>query len=280
MPGPLAGAAIGGAMDIAGNIINNQANKNLAEQQQNWAQAQWEQQNNRDDELWNRQNEYNLELWNMQNEYNSPQAQMARFAEAGLNPHLIYGKGTAGTAGSVATQGIKSSDIKPYTRAQSQSVTRGLDVFGQYNQFKQLQAQTDNIKAQTAVAKQEALYKAQQTFLTAAQTDSTGQDLKLKKATYENQVDAAAANLELVGAKINKETEALETQKQSTESIRLQNNLKRYGVQPSDPLWLRAMSMGGEYFKTGKDLYNWLTEKGFPAAIENAKIKLKSNIKY
>lgn len=40
----------------------------------------------------------NLEMWNLQNAYNSPAAQMARFKEAGLNPHLMYGQGTPGNA--------------------------------------------------------------------------------------------------------------------------------------------------------------------------------------
>lgn len=39
-----------------------------------------------------------VEMWNMQNLYNSPAAQMRRYAEAGLNPHLIYGQGTPGNA--------------------------------------------------------------------------------------------------------------------------------------------------------------------------------------
>lgn len=40
----------------------------------------------------------NVQFWHMQNEYNSPKAQMQRFADAGLNPHLIYGQGTPGNA--------------------------------------------------------------------------------------------------------------------------------------------------------------------------------------
>jgi hypothetical protein len=40
----------------------------------------------------------NLEMWKLQNQYNSPQAQMQRLQEAGLNPHLMYGKGTVGNA--------------------------------------------------------------------------------------------------------------------------------------------------------------------------------------
>jgi len=41
-----------------------------------------------------------VEMWNQQNLYNSPQAQMARFTAAGLNPNLIYGQGSAGNASS------------------------------------------------------------------------------------------------------------------------------------------------------------------------------------
>lgn len=41
------------------------------------------------------------EAWNMANEYNTPAAQMARFKQAGLNPHLIYGKGDSGNAGAM-----------------------------------------------------------------------------------------------------------------------------------------------------------------------------------
>lgn len=48
------------------------------------------------------QNKYNLQMWNLQNQYNSPKAQMERFAEAGLNPNLIYTQGNAGNASPVA----------------------------------------------------------------------------------------------------------------------------------------------------------------------------------
>lgn len=41
------------------------------------------------------QNDRNLQLWNMQNEYNAPIQQMARLKEAGLNPNLVYGNGSA-----------------------------------------------------------------------------------------------------------------------------------------------------------------------------------------
>ncbi|QCS36431.1 minor capsid protein [Capybara microvirus Cap3_SP_374] len=42
-------------------------------------------------ELARLQNQMNIDQWNRENVYNSPQAQMARMKEAGLNPNLIYG---------------------------------------------------------------------------------------------------------------------------------------------------------------------------------------------
>lgn len=59
----------------------------------------------------NRQNKYEKSLaayqaqmneayLNQQNQYNSAVAQMARFREAGLNPHLIYGQGSPGNQSS------------------------------------------------------------------------------------------------------------------------------------------------------------------------------------
>lgn len=43
-----------------------------------------------------------LEMWNRQNEYNSPSSQMERYTNAGLNPNLIYGTGSA-SAGNAST---------------------------------------------------------------------------------------------------------------------------------------------------------------------------------
>lgn len=70
------GSAIGGLFGLVGSAMNYGFSKKLAEQQ----------------------NEYNLNMWNLQNEYNSPQAQMKRFEEAGLNPALIYSQGNPGNA--------------------------------------------------------------------------------------------------------------------------------------------------------------------------------------
>lgn len=81
------GSLLGGTISSVGNIAavkaQNKANKELA-------QYQYEQQK---------------QMIREQNAYNTPAAQMQRYQDAGLNPHLIYGDGkaSAGNQTSVAT---------------------------------------------------------------------------------------------------------------------------------------------------------------------------------
>lgn len=70
------GSAISGGFGIIGSLVNYGLQKKLAAQQ----------------------NQYNIEMWKLENEYNSPQAQMKRYEEAGLNPALMYGQVSSGNA--------------------------------------------------------------------------------------------------------------------------------------------------------------------------------------
>lgn len=54
----------------------------------------------------------NMELWNLQNAYNSPEAQMARYEKAGLNPNLIYDQ--SNTASGVPMLEAPKYDTGPY----------------------------------------------------------------------------------------------------------------------------------------------------------------------
>lgn len=90
----LAPYVISAVGSIGGAIATNRANKKLAQYSHN----------------------KNVEMWKMQNEYNSPANQMARFQAAGLNPNMIYDKGTAGNA---------------QTMPQYQALPSSGEVFGQ-----------------------------------------------------------------------------------------------------------------------------------------------------
>ena len=69
---------------------------------------------------------YNLELWNLTNQYNSPEAQMKRFQDAGLNPNLIYSQ--QNTAQSPASSSAAS--FRPQNSAQK-GMANAISMIGQ-----------------------------------------------------------------------------------------------------------------------------------------------------
>lgn len=83
---PLAPAVLGGLISGIGSLGSSLISNRGALSRQNLANMQ------------------NMKFWEMQNKYNTPKNQMSRLKDAGLNPNLIYGNGSAntGVAGSIA----------------------------------------------------------------------------------------------------------------------------------------------------------------------------------
>jgi len=188
-------AGIGQAgLQFLGNWQQNRANRKLAKEQRDWqreendrawqrTQQMWQDTNAYNERMWGKQNEYNeqqlreareydLARWHEQNRYNSPIEQMARMKQAGLSPHLMYGKGTVGQAGQLSTSPVttkapNASAVNAptpggYTRAQAQNVMAGINAFREIATLKNINAQTDNTAAQTNVARQDVRIKALQ----------------------------------------------------------------------------------------------------------------------
>lgn len=136
---------------------------------------------------------YNEKMWAKQNAYNHPTAQMSRLKEAGLNPHLIYGTSPSSAVGT-------AGELKAAQRNPMESVTKGLTPFSNFMSFKNLQAQTNNVKANTEVAEQEALNKALagegMTYDNAIKKINAGVHPDLTKS----QLQAAQANVENIRA--------------------------------------------------------------------------------
>lgn len=133
----LGGSLLGGLSSLFGASSQNAANMKLAEYQ----------------------NEWNYKMWQEQNVYNSPKQQMARFAEAGLNPNLIYGQGNSGNAsGFPQAVGYQQTEgISKFGNSISQIIPQLQNlalVQEQINNAKkqgaQIDAQTEDIKARTA----------------------------------------------------------------------------------------------------------------------------------
>lgn len=126
-PATGAGAALGGNLfgalvGVAGGLIlaNQQEKSNL--------------------ELARFQDEANRRYLKEQLEYNSPAAQMKRFQEAGLNPHLIYGQGSPGNQ----ERPLQYPDIG---RVDMRMLTSLIPLL---NQTRMTSAQVDATRANTA----------------------------------------------------------------------------------------------------------------------------------
>ena len=110
-------------------------------------------------ELAEYQNEWNLEMWNKQNDYNSPIAQMQRYQDAGLNPNLIYSQGSPGNASSppsAATPDYQLEDRSYRGRAISEAVNNAVNTYAQSIQNQKIKreisfmdTQADAVSAQT-----------------------------------------------------------------------------------------------------------------------------------
>lgn len=113
-----------------------------------------------------------LEMWNRNNEYNSPQAQMARLQEAGLNPNLVYGSGAVANT---------SGQMPRYNAPNVQYNYKPIDiptVLGAYQDFQVKQAQIDNLKAQTQNTDAKTITEAVRAELVKVQGDKTAFDLE------------------------------------------------------------------------------------------------------
>ena len=172
---PGTASLITGGSSALGNLAglwwqNKQAEKQHDRNIQNWQrEKQWQKQH------WHDQNKYNLELWHMQNKYNSPIEQMARLEAAGLNPHLMYGKGTVGTAGQVPSTNVSTaSDIKGYSYPQATNVMRGIDFFKNHAELKNINAQTEQTETLTELTTLKQITEMLRPFL-------MGADLETKK---------------------------------------------------------------------------------------------------
>jgi len=134
-------ALVGNALNVGSQLLTNRQQKrtNL--------------------EMYDRQRADALADWNRQNMYNAPDAQMKRFKDAGLNPHLIYGQMTT-------AQPIKTPEAKAPNYVAPQVDPEGLNVLGkqyaletQRLQLENMQKQGELIKAQTLKTNSETDWK-------------------------------------------------------------------------------------------------------------------------
>lgn len=180
------GGIIAGAVALAGAVATAQQNKK---------NRKYQEETNRE----NREHEkYMYELsrqdaqndWKKQNEFNSPEQQMTRLRQAGLNPNLVYGNGATTTADTIRSgeyaskqteaPKVDNSGYSDALNAGSNQLTMGFQMQQQQLQNKNIEANTSNLNEQNNLIKQEALLK---------QTTNAGQ--LIKNADSQLQYDKA-----------------------------------------------------------------------------------------
>lgn len=261
-------AILGGVSDLVGGFLNRTSQK-----KQNERNYQFTQEQNRINREWQEQ------MWNKTNAYNSPAQQMARFKEAGLNPHLIYGQGNPGNAtmASQPTQQTPRVEREDYPNP----FTGGFKALQTYISNRKIQAETSNLEttnraietginktnseiaqvlANTAKTKQETQqagdifqYTVQKAKADATNTTMLADKIKADIAntlasTKESQtrsnvnlkqLDALSANIASTMAQAKLYQLQGQTSLLDQEIKRLEINLLEKGINRNDPVWFR-----------------------------------------
>lgn len=136
--------------------------------------------------MYARQRQDALADWNMQNQYNSPQAQMQRFKDAGLNPNLIYGQGESGAASMVRSSSNSTPSFRPMDF--SGLGEAGTGVMLNALQAKQMRANIQRTQAETSAVQTNTADKE----LSLAVREAVGFDRLAMRAVAENQSATSA----------------------------------------------------------------------------------------
>lgn len=149
---PLPIPLIVGGMALAGQVANAVSQVSANRKAREFAREQYD-----------IQRKDNLADWNMQNNFNSPQEQMKRLTDAGLNPNLVYG------ANSVGNSSGQVHSATPQTWRPQAPQFDGGSVMQQYFNTAMMSAHLDNLKANNDKIKVETQAIAAQAGLRQSQ---------------------------------------------------------------------------------------------------------------
>jgi hypothetical protein len=218
---------------------------------------------------------------------------MERLKMAGLNPNMVYGKGTIDNQTGV----VRNTDVKSWNPETPNFNIGSIAQQGlaAYYDVQLKQAQIDNLKAQNTSITNDAILKAAQTASTIQGTEVSKFDLGLKSELRQTSLQAAqeslrklttdidislsandraaalnASNISEAAERIlsSREQRAktivekqqirqqIDNLKQDNQLKELDINLKQLGIQPGDNIIFRA---AGQYLKTKglDDIKTW-----------------------
>lgn len=188
-----------------------------------------------------------LEQYNRANTYNNPTSNMARLREAGLNPNLVYG---TGSATQLAAEGPKYNQQVADQAITAPNIGNPINELQQYRQGEANIALT-NQHASTSGATQ-AKIEAETPFIKTSEgrkVEQHTQDLKNKQAINANSVQ------QLKNAKLDGKMKTMQNE--------IKNATKKFekeGVTPKDLMWINAIDKILKKFNFS--LFDWLNPTG------------------
>lgn len=244
MPVPFASLvpAIGAGLNFIGGLFNGGS-----QARQNRMNRQWQE-----------------KMWNMNNEYNKPINQMARYKEAGLNPHLIYGQGNSGNS---AMPSAPKTEAPQYNFADSAMA---------YVSLRKQQTEIDNLEKTREVMDSQLRLNRVQEGKILSETASTDLQRRLSEELYDTNVATALANLRnteasnkkieaevnqigastnLSRAQVDKITQEINESKERIQLMQIDGNnkqleaelkrieieIRKNGGNPNDPGWQKVL---------------------------------------
>lgn len=143
-------------------------------------------------DMYERQKADNLNFWNMENEYNSPQAQMKRLKDAGLNPNLVYGASApSGHGGNISTADAHKPEFEAPRYGDA------LIHVGSYLDYEMKQAQIDLVN-------QDAALRKEQTILNMLEQHGKGYDNNMKMVESQNKAWLQDTHIEYAKEQLRK----------------------------------------------------------------------------
>lgn len=161
------GSLISGLFGIASTESNNKANLEAVRETN---------QANRD--LAEYAFDRNVEMWNLQNSYNTPQSQMQRYIDAGVNPNLAVSQGTSGNATSAPQY-----DAPHMTYYQRKALD--LDFVAKHLALEKERATIKNIEADTNLKGEQSETNASQRSVNLNTAEKIALDNKWRNIVFE-----------------------------------------------------------------------------------------------
>lgn len=201
-------AAIGAATAIGGSILGRRQDKRRDERQFAHNREMAEYAHSKD-----------LEMWKRMNEYNTPQAQMERLTDANLNPNLMYGQGTTGTASTMPQYNAPKADYS------YQPLIDPIQMLSEFQNFSQRKQNIDLTSKQVLTEEVNRWLKQSQTSNLMSKTNINQVQEQFLRNTLQDRSQYETARLieqNAINVIQNKRAE-----------------WARQGLNPSDATWLR-----------------------------------------